>query len=358
MTTTPAGQVALGLRVSDIQRVRMISAMIEVAVQRGAGNVTASDVVAKARVSRRTFYELFASCEDCLLAAIDCAISRTAEQVLPAYQAEAQWQAKIRAGLTAMLELFDEQPTLARLLVVETLAGGPQARRRRRNVLDRLACALDDGRRAGHANGPLPGLTGEALVGAVFSILHARLAYDERGSLATLVPELMSLIVTPYRGAAAGRRELQRREDKITIGAQPPGGRAAHPQAAGPQSAGDPKHASPPSAGPQAAHDLLSDIHLRLTRRTLGMLDTVAEHPGCSNRMLAEHAGMRDQGQASKLLQRLQDHGMIENTSGRAAHASGRAEHGAGPGSKGTANTWRLSELGRELRALVESHIA
>ncbi len=42
--------------------------MMEVAGERGAGNATVAHVVARSGVSRRTFYEMFADREDCLVA--------------------------------------------------------------------------------------------------------------------------------------------------------------------------------------------------------------------------------------------------------------------------------------------------
>jgi DNA-binding MarR family transcriptional regulator len=52
----------------------------------------------------------------------------------------------------------------------------------------------------------------------------------------------------------------------------------------------------------------------RLTVRTHLVLTAVAEHAGASNREIAGAAGVKDEGQISKLLARLQDRGLIHNT--------------------------------------------
>jgi DNA-binding MarR family transcriptional regulator len=52
----------------------------------------------------------------------------------------------------------------------------------------------------------------------------------------------------------------------------------------------------------------------RLTVRTHLVLTAVAEHVGGCNREIAEAAGIRDQGQISKLLARLQGLGLVQNT--------------------------------------------
>ena len=66
--------------VAEIQRARMITALVEVAGERGAGGVTVAHIVARSGVSRRTFYELFDDREDCFLAAFDQAVERGARR--------------------------------------------------------------------------------------------------------------------------------------------------------------------------------------------------------------------------------------------------------------------------------------
>jgi AcrR family transcriptional regulator len=73
--------------VSEIQRVRILLAMVEVAAERGAGAASVAHIVARAGVSRRTFYDLFEDREDCFLAAFDEVIARASAPVLKAYRA-------------------------------------------------------------------------------------------------------------------------------------------------------------------------------------------------------------------------------------------------------------------------------
>src|ERR1700704_6032816 len=96
--------------VSEIQRMRILVAMAEVASERGAGSVTVAHVVARAGVSRRTFYDLFADREECFLAAFEEAIDRGGAQVIAAYEAGAMWRERMRAGLWALLVWLDEEP--------------------------------------------------------------------------------------------------------------------------------------------------------------------------------------------------------------------------------------------------------
>ena len=59
----PGGQSA---RVADIQRSRLVAAAVRAVDELGWANTTVADIVARSRISRRTFDETFANREDCL----------------------------------------------------------------------------------------------------------------------------------------------------------------------------------------------------------------------------------------------------------------------------------------------------
>jgi AcrR family transcriptional regulator len=287
----------------------MLAAMVEVAAERGAANVTVAHVVARSGVSRRTFYEIFEDREACFIAAFDEAARCAGEYVLDAYGSAGKWRERIRAGLVALLEFLDAEPCMGRLLVVESLGAGAAALERRRGLVQRLCAAVEEGRVEGGGGADLPELTAEGVVGAVLSIVHARLLARQLaegpGRLVDLTSPLMGLIVLPYLGAAAARREAARPRPKPT-------GRARG-----------------------ARHDPLKHLGMRLTYRTMRVLSAIAAHPDSSNRHVAEAAGVSDQGQMSKMLGRLHALGLIENV------------HTAP--TRGEPNSWRLTGRGQEI---------
>jgi AcrR family transcriptional regulator len=287
----------------------MLSAMAEVASERGAANVTVADVVARSGVSRRTFYELFTDREDCFLAAFDDGIARIASEVVPAYEGGTRWRDKIRAGLCALLQFLDDEPGMGRLVIVETLGAGPRALERRRRVLAQVITAVDEGRAEIKTGNELPPLTAEGVVGGVLAVLHGRLIERTAGRLMELTGPLMGMIVLPYLGPAAARKELDRPVPKAPARPRP------------------------------VNSDPLRELEMRLTYRTVRVLMAVVANPGSSNRMVADGAGIKDQGQISKLLARLAKLGLIENT---------------GVGSaRGGPNAWRLTEKGREVEGAI-----
>lgn len=302
-------------QLSDIQRTRILAAMLDVAVERGAGDVSVAHVVDRAGVSRRTFYEIFTDREDCFLAAFEQALVRATGRVLPAYEAERAWREKVRAGLAALLSFIDEEPVIGQVLIVESLAGGPKALARRHEAMGKLAVAIEGGRDEAKASfSPAP-LTGEGLVGGALAVIGSRLTEQNGESLVQLTNSLMSMIVLPYLGVSAARRELERPLPTAT---------------------------EPKNAGAPAFSDPLKDAGLRLSYRTVRVLVAIADNPGASNRLIGDTAEVKDQGQISKLLTRLERAGMIVNT-------------GVTPG-KGAPNSWGLTPSGQQVVSTMKAH--
>jgi AcrR family transcriptional regulator len=322
-------------QVSEIQRARILAAMVAETSRRGVGNVTVAHVVARSGLSRRTFYEIFDDREACFLAAFDAGVERIAGEVLPAYEHPGRWCERVRAGLIALLLALENDPDLARLLIVESLGAGSLALERRSRVFKKLTGVVEEGRgEARNGSEPAP-LTAEGLVGAVLSILHGRLierspgqpfqrspgqlvepnpgqlVEGSPGRLVELTGPLMGMIVLPYLGPAAARREQKR----------------ALPAASSGEARGN-------------GWDPLREVGMRLTYRTVRVLMAVAAAPGSSNRAVADGAGISDQGQISKLLTRLQRFGLIENSGVGAAH--------------GEPNAWTLTQQGRELQNVID----
>jgi AcrR family transcriptional regulator len=302
-----------GARVPEAQRLRMLAAATQVVFEEGYGAMTIAKVANQARVSRRTFYDLFEDREDCFLAAFNEAIARLAEAVLPAYAGSGAWLERLRRALGTLLETFESDPALASLVVLGPLGAGPRIAERRAEVLASLERAVDEGRAAGTGASEPPPLTAECLVGAVFGVIHARLLEHKRpGALMGALNELMAMIALPYLGQSAARKELTR------------------PMPVAPVPDAD-------LAGIDSVRqgNPLEGLPMRLTYRTLRVLEFVAAQPGASNREVAEGAEVHDQGQMSKLLGRLERLELLSNTG--EGHPSGAP------------NAWHLTQRGQDV---------
>jgi AcrR family transcriptional regulator len=297
-----------------------LDATFAVVAEQGYRRMTVRKVSGWAGVSNKTFYDLFSDREDCFLAAFDDAVRRLTEVVLVGWEGEREWTARVRAGLGVLLCMLDERPELRQLVFIEALGAGPRVLTRRAEVLEGLAAAIDGGRAGVKVGQALPPLTAEGLVGAAFGVIYARLIAPEPPSLMGLLNALMATIVLPYRGHPAAARELARLASPL-VGAQAGGGKSLA----------------------QAERVRASDF--RLTVRTHMVLSAVATLSGRgsdpSNREISDLAAINDQGQISKLLARLEGHGLLLNT---------------GPQTPGAPNAWQLTAQGENLIHTTQSH--
>ena len=292
---------------SDRRRARILAAAVRVASAEGVRAVSVERLVRGARVSREGFDECFDDCDAVLLAAFDDALTQARACVEAAGRQEG-WLERTRAGVLALLELFDEQPALAALLVVGSAEAGPLLRARRDEVLAGLARLLDD-ERAPARRYP-PALTAEAVVCGVLGVLHGQLAKSDHGPLVELRNQLMSFIVLPFLGAGAARRELSR-----------------------------PVVSARATSDRKAALELLHGFSGRAMRHPLAprVLSVIAAEPGMSNIEVARRARVADEGHMSRVLARLSRLGLIDKGA-QAADQPGR-------------NVWRLTRSGEEARA-------
>jgi AcrR family transcriptional regulator len=289
--------------VAQMQRARLLGAAVPVVDELGWSGATVADIASRARVSRRTFYDLFANREDCLLAVLDDMVGRVERELAAADLQGVSWLERVRTGLWTILCFLDGDRVLARVCVVQSARGSRRVLEAREDLLSRLSKILEEGGRE------CPPLVAEGLVGAATAIVYKRLLKGDRDALSGLQGELMGMIVLSYLGPAAASRERKRRAPEPPTGA-----------------------ADGLSVG---RGDALKDVPMRLTYRTARVLEVAAQYPGGSNRVIGEVADIHDQGQISKLLGRLQRLGLLQNT------GEGHA--------KGEANAWSLTPLGERV---------
>jgi AcrR family transcriptional regulator len=302
--------------VIEIQRARMLAAAIDALEDSGYDEMTVSAVITRARVSRKTFYDVFANRGDCFTAVVEELLARAYSVASAAYVAESSWLAATRSALNSLLCLIDEEPRLARIWFVDALSGPEAVHERKAEVTAMLAEVVDLGRGMADERRQLPLLTGAATVGGISHLLYTRIVNGHREPFAELLGPCMYMIALPYLGNARATAELRRKRP-----AQKP-------------------HQEAPDASQRTA--TLHDLGLRLTYRTIRTLEVISQQPGINNRMVADASGIKDQGQISKLLSRLERLGLIEN-------------RGLGQ-DRGAPNAWHITRRGFELVRVTKAH--
>jgi DNA-binding MarR family transcriptional regulator len=238
------------------------------------------------------------------LEAFELALSLAVEVAGAAFRAVEGWGDGVRAGLVALLGFFDEEPLLARYLVVDSALAGPAVLARRRELLERVAVLLDDERAPARVYPPP--LTAYAVASGLLGVLYARLSEPESGVLVELAGPLMSFTVMPFLGARAAHRELRRPSETV------------------------------PASAAGASVDLVQDPGKRLNhRREIEVLGVLAGEPGLNNMQVGLRAGIEDRAHISRLMARLARLGLIENT--------------PRPGGLAGEKAWRLTGSGEQL---------
>jgi AcrR family transcriptional regulator len=275
-------------------------------------------VATRAGLTESVFRDAFSTIEECQLAAFDQGLERLSRTVDEAARRERSWLDRLRAGLVAFLGFLDDEPAWGRLLVSNRpITDGIVGLRGQLCVSGVLTSLLDNGApRAAGERMPEPLLTSEFVVGGAMSVIRAEMRKGDRAVFVGLAPSLMSFMVRPYLGQVAANTELEGRP-----------------------SAND--HATGTTLPRSREGDLAraASLPIRVTHRTTMVLRAIAQAPYSNNRGIADAAGLNDEGQTSKLLARLERHGVVENVGIGAA--------------RGEPNAWLLTAEGRRVLAVV-----
>lgn len=196
-------------------RRRLLEGLASAVSECGYAQTTIADIVKRAGVSRRTFYEHFESKAQALTALYQAA-SHGALQVLRASIDPAHpWQTQVQTALTAYFQCLASNPTLLRTLFVEILSLGSDGLAARRHVNDELVdFMLDvvngaDSRADGGLNTTLPRELAVAVVGGIHELVMQAIEQEQTNSLALLAPVASELVLRCLALPASARKRAR-----------------------------------------------------------------------------------------------------------------------------------------------------
>jgi len=194
--------------VAASQRTRLIAAAVITAGEHGYAGMTVSAVIANAGVSRKTFYEFFRDREDLFIAAFDGLLREALAGASAAFERGDSWPERLRNVLETGLEALARRPDAARLGFVEVLAAGPAALERREQAMRAFAGFLSPGSEAAReqADAEVPALMPEAVAGALYEIVYARVLQGRTAELPSLLGQLLFCALAPFLGPSAAAR--------------------------------------------------------------------------------------------------------------------------------------------------------
>ncbi len=189
------------------QRERLLQALVELVDEHGWAGVRISELVARAGVSRRSFYEHFRNKEECLLAAFDESVRRLTERMVAAYDPRMEWQEQVQAIVGAVFAATLERPNAMRLVCVDIGAAGPAGLERWSRGAALFERYLREVFAQAPGEGTIPEPVAKAVVGALRKIMYSRVAEGQSGralraELDRTLPEMVAWISSYYPSPA------------------------------------------------------------------------------------------------------------------------------------------------------------
>lgn len=177
-----------------------MDALAELTAEQGYEATKISDIVRRAGVARKTLYDNFEGKEEVFLAAFDSARDEVMRRVEEGgADADGDWQEQIEGGLAAFLGFVAEQPTLARMCMIEALSATPATTKRYEDALEAF---VELTRRTLPQDGRLPDTIAETVVGGVAWIVYQQIRRGEAARAEDLLPELTEFMTAPYLASA------------------------------------------------------------------------------------------------------------------------------------------------------------
>lgn len=189
-------------------RERILTAMLLASGELGYEQVAVRHVIERAETSRATFYKHFQGREDCFAQAYDDAGEWLYRRLLGAAGRQVSWREGLRAALAELLEFCANQPEMAKALLVEAHAAGERPLAKRRELMERLARALDSGRDDLPSGEAPPRIAPDFIVGAIDTLISAKLMDGEAAQAPEMLPGLLHFVVMQYLGEGPAWEEL------------------------------------------------------------------------------------------------------------------------------------------------------
>lgn len=205
----PAAPPDIGHRT---QSQRIIDAMIDSCAAKTYAATTITDIVARARISRTTFYKQFEDKRACFDAAVDYCIEQLREVASSAHSPGDAPGDAVRKGAAAVLDALAERPGLAQLVTGDAISVDPTVvgRYRRATIPALEALWAPDGSEAEvHTDPRLAFGQGQVL------ILN-QIATGKADRLPELLPEIVYLAVSPFGGHEEAIRQSRLARESAT----------------------------------------------------------------------------------------------------------------------------------------------
>jgi AcrR family transcriptional regulator len=220
---TVNGTITAEPRSGGEYRGRLLAAALEGIGDVGWADLTIADIVRRARVSKRTFYEHFATREACLLALYESVSAEVLDELDAAVERVPRGEGRIEAGATFYLTRLQQRPRVVRTLAIEILHLGSAGLSIRRQVMRRFALFL---RREINATGRRPPISlavAMMIVGGINELALEALEEDRVDRLSELVGPIVEVVRGVLRcGGQVAPKRRREATHRAAIASHPP----------------------------------------------------------------------------------------------------------------------------------------
>jgi AcrR family transcriptional regulator len=193
-------------------RGRLLAAALEGIGDVGWPDLTIAEIVRRARVSKRTFYEHFATQEACLLALYESVSSHVLDELDAAVERVPPGEGRVEAGATFYLTRLQKRPRVVRTLALEILHLGSAGLAIRRRVMRRFAVFVQREINATCRRPRISLAVAMAIVGGINELTLEAFEEDRIDRLSELVGPIVEVVRGVLRGGGMQVAPKRRRK--------------------------------------------------------------------------------------------------------------------------------------------------
>jgi AcrR family transcriptional regulator len=175
-------------------RQRLLDGMARSVAAKGYGDSTIADIVREASVSRRTFYEHFATKADCLIALYEAASHNALNVLRASIDPARSWQTQVEQAMEAYLGCLASNPILMRTLFVEILGLGAAGLAVRRRMNQEIADFMLEVINAREGRSVMTGDMAVAVVGGVNELVLQAIEQNRVQDMKTIAATTATLV--------------------------------------------------------------------------------------------------------------------------------------------------------------------
>lgn len=208
MSTTPNEPTSDAPREpAEAARSRLLDGALACLGDLGWSELTIADIVRNARVSKRTFYEHFATKDQCMLALYERETRALLEGLAAAVTQAAPGEGRIEIGATFYLGQLQQRPRVVRAMMLEILHMGGEGLAMRRRVMLAFAAFLQAEINTASDGPELSSAAAMMLVGGINELTLQAFEEDRVDRMLELVAPIAELVrrllPEPVDGASA-----------------------------------------------------------------------------------------------------------------------------------------------------------